>query len=45
MNRFLALRRASHASPVAIAVLLIANAVPLVGVLVLGWDLATLVAV
>jgi Family of unknown function (DUF6498) len=39
------LRRAAHASPVAIAVLLAANAVPLVGVIALGWDLATLVAV
>ena len=45
MNRYLALRRASHASSVAIAVLLLANAVPLIGVAFLGWDLATLVAV
>ncbi len=45
MNRFFTLRRAAHASPVAIALLIAANAVPLVGVLFLGWDLATLVAV
>jgi hypothetical protein len=45
VNRFLTLQRASHASPVAIAALVVANAVPLVGVLVLGWDLATLVAI
>lgn len=45
MNRFLALRRASHASPVAIAVLIVANAVPLAGVLWLGWDLITLIAI
>ena len=45
MNPYLTLRRASHASPVAIAVLIAVNAIPLVGVLFLGWDLATLVAV
>ncbi len=45
MNRFLTLQRAAHASPVAIAALVIANAVPLAGVLLFGWDLATLVAV
>ncbi len=38
------IRRAAHASPVAIALLVGANLVPLVGVLFLGWDLATLVA-
>jgi len=45
VNRFLTLQRAAHASPVAIAALVIANAVPLAGVLLLGWDLATLVAI
>lgn len=45
MNAYLTLRRASHASPVAIAALVAVNAIPLVGVLFLGWDLATLVAV
>ena len=45
MNASLMARRASSASPVALAVLIAANAVPLVGVLLLGWDLATLVAV
>ncbi len=45
MNPSLTLRRASHASSVAIAVLVVANAVPLLGVLLLGWDLVTLVAV
>jgi hypothetical protein len=43
--RLFAIRRADHASPVAIALLVVANLVPLVGVLFLGWDLATLVAV
>jgi hypothetical protein len=43
--RLFALRRADHASPVAIAVLVAANLLPLVGVVFLGWDLATLVAV
>jgi hypothetical protein len=38
-------KRAASASPVAIAALIAANAVPLVGVVLLGWDLATLVAV
>jgi hypothetical protein len=45
LARLFALRRADHASPVAIALLVMANLVPLVGVLFLGWDLATLVAV
>src|SRR4051794_18635728 len=45
VNPYLTLRRASHASSVAIAVLIAANVVPLVGVVLLGWDLATLVAV
>ncbi len=40
----LTLRRAAHASPVAIALLVAANMVPLAGVLFLGWDLATIVA-
>mgnify|MGYP003374854895 CR=1 FL=1 len=40
MNRFLTLQRAAHASPVAIAALVIANAVPLVGVLVLAFVVA-----
>jgi hypothetical protein len=45
VNRTLTLQRAAHASPVAIAALVVANAVPLLGVLQFGWDLATLVAV
>ena len=45
MNRSLTLQRAAHASPVAIAALVMANLVPLAGVLFLGWDLATLVAI
>jgi len=45
VNRFLTLKRAATASPVAIAALVVANAVPLAGVLLFGWDLATLVAV
>lgn len=45
MNRLLTLQRAAHASPVAMASLVAANALPLAGVLFLGWDLATLVAV
>lgn len=45
MNPCLTLRRASHASPVAIALLVAVNAVPLVGVLFLGWDLITLLAI
>jgi hypothetical protein len=40
----LSLRRAAHASPVAIALLVVANLVPLAGVLFLGWELATIVA-
>lgn len=44
VNRLLTLQRAAHASPVAIAVLLAVNAIPLVGVLFLGWDLPTIVA-
>jgi hypothetical protein len=40
----LTLRRAAHASPVAIGLLIVANLVPLAGVLFLGWDLATIVA-
>ena len=38
------LRRAAHASPVAIALLIVANLVPLVGVLFFGWSLTTIVA-
>jgi hypothetical protein len=38
------LRRAAHASPVAIAMLIGANLVPLVGVLFFGWSLTTIVA-
>jgi hypothetical protein len=38
------LRRAAHASPVAIALLILANLVPLVGVLFFGWSLTTIVA-
>jgi hypothetical protein len=37
------LRRAAHASPVAIALLVAANLVPLVGVVFLGWNLQTIV--
>jgi hypothetical protein len=44
MQQLFTLQRASHASPVALASLLIVNAIPLVGVLFLGWDLATIVA-
>ena len=40
----LTLQRAAHASPVAIAALVGANLVPLVGVLFLGWSLTTIVA-
>ena len=40
----LTLRRAAHASPVAIALLVVANLVPLVGVLWFGWSLTTIVA-
>jgi hypothetical protein len=40
----LTLRRAAHASPVAIALLIVANLVPLVGVLFFGWSLTTIVA-
>lgn len=45
MGRFLTLQRAAHASPVAVVLLIGANLVPLVGVALLGWDLATLVAI
>ncbi|HYO42767.1 MAG TPA: DUF6498-containing protein [Candidatus Limnocylindrales bacterium] len=45
MSRLFTLQRAATASPVAIAALIAANAVPLVGVLAFGWDLATLVAI
>jgi hypothetical protein len=38
------LRRAAHASPVAIAMLVAANLVPLAGVLFFGWSLTTIVA-
>lgn len=40
----LTLRRAAHASPVAIVLLVAANALPLLGVLLLGWSLPTIVA-
>ena len=40
----MALRRVRTASPVAMAFLVGANLVPLVGVLFLGWSLTTLVA-
>ena len=40
----LRLHRAAHASPVAIALLVVANLVPLAGVLFLGWSLITLLA-
>jgi hypothetical protein len=45
VDRFLTFQRAAHASSLAIALLVAANLVPLLGVLFLGWDLATLVAV
>ena len=38
------LTRAAHASPVAVALLVVVNLIPLVGVLFLGWDLSTIVA-
>ena len=40
----LTLRRAAHASPVAIVLLVVANLVPLAGVLLFGWSLITLLA-
>ncbi|MEO5964409.1 MAG: DUF6498-containing protein, partial [Candidatus Limnocylindrales bacterium] len=40
----LTLRRAAHASPIAIGLLVLANLVPLAGVLLFGWDLPTIVA-
>ncbi len=40
----LTLHRAAHASPVAIVLLVVANLVPLAGVLFLGWSLVTLLA-
>ncbi len=45
VGAYLTLRRAAHASPVALAALIAVNAIPLVGVLWLGWDLPTVVAV
>ena len=45
MNRFLTLQRVATASPVAIALLVAANLVPLAGVLLFGWDLPTIVAI
>jgi hypothetical protein len=44
LQRAFTLRRAGHASPIALAALVAANVVPLVGVLLLGWDLPTVVA-
>ncbi len=44
MQQLLTFQRASHASPVALGSLLVVNAIPLIGVLFLGWDLATIVA-
>jgi hypothetical protein len=38
------LQRAAHASPIAIALLVVSNSIPLVGVLFWGWELATIVA-
>jgi len=38
------LRRAAHASPVAVVLLVVANLIPLAGVLWLGWELTTLLA-
>jgi hypothetical protein len=45
VDRTLTLSRVAGASPVAIALLILANLVPLAGVLWLGWDLVTLVAI
>jgi hypothetical protein len=45
VDRTLTLTRVAGASPVAIALLILANLVPLAGVLWFGWDLVTLVAV
>ncbi len=45
MDRLLTLQRVAHASPVALAALVLANLVPLAGVLFLGWSLPTLVAI
>jgi hypothetical protein len=44
VDRLMTLRRVAHASPIAISLLVAANCVPLAGVLLLGWDLPTLVA-
>jgi hypothetical protein len=45
VTTLLALRRAPHASPVAVGLLILANLVPLAGVLFLGWELPTLLAI
>lgn len=42
MHRMMTFQRASQASPVAIVSLVVANMVPLAGVVFLGWDLMTL---
>ena len=44
LQRTFTLQRAQHASPLALGALVVANAVPLIGVLFLGWDLVTIVA-
>ena len=44
MQQLFTLRRADHTSPIALAFLVGVNAIPLIGVLFLGWDLATIVA-
>ena len=44
VQQLFTLQRATHASPVALALLIGVNAIPLIGVLFLGWDLATIVA-
>jgi hypothetical protein len=42
VSAYLTLQRVAQASPVAIALLVLANTVPLAGVLVLGWELPSL---
>ena len=44
MQQLLTLKGATHTSPVALGILLVVNAIPLIGVLFLGWNLATIVA-
>ena len=44
MTRLFTLGRAAHASPIAMAGLVLANVVPLLGVILLGWNLLTIVS-